>query len=376
MTGIEILSKLVGGRSSLTKSLLTSFCMTTVLLLITNLLMTHLFLQRVASIQLPNLHHLAPWWALVCLAPLLETLLLWGALEVLRRLLHSPLTIAIIVSLGFSALHAWNSWIQGAFAAWTFFIYAAIFLTWNNCSRWKPWLICILVHIANNGSIIATSIIIESNRKDEQKQHLLIYNNELFSALNNTKQLADGRIEINISRPSLTHQDLENYFSPFPLSLSYGKFPEVLSLRCTGELGNLGYAIDWEFNAEGLQRITISGLLTELATPITTASIVMPTANGLFRYKTTLTSAINPNTTLSHLPPPHKTAERGFTSYLQWRWPGRDCRLNGYPPSIPVTFSVNATYANHNLASMAYKLPFYNNEDTYQFETTKQLPVK
>ena len=92
------------------------------------------------------------WWTLVLLviaAPLLETLIMAGVLEIL--LLVLPPRVAVVASsVGWGIAHSLKAATWGLIIWWPFLIFSILFVTWRGEGRAKALTIVFAVHALNN----------------------------------------------------------------------------------------------------------------------------------------------------------------------------------------------------------------------------------
>lgn len=88
--------------------------------------------------------------------PLLETLVLALALELLRRPLGSkPAAAALLAALLAAALHSWAQPLWGPLVAWTFFLQSFCYLTWRPRSLVTAFGLTLALHALHNAAAVA-----------------------------------------------------------------------------------------------------------------------------------------------------------------------------------------------------------------------------
>jgi membrane protease YdiL (CAAX protease family) len=86
---------------------------------------------------------------LVIFAPFVETLIMAGILEILRRFLK-PWTAAIVSGIGWGIAHSLQAAAWGLVIWWVFLIFSRLYLTWRPRSIGLAILIPFAVHALNN----------------------------------------------------------------------------------------------------------------------------------------------------------------------------------------------------------------------------------
>jgi hypothetical protein len=87
---------------------------------------------------------------ILVLSPWLETLLLWGTLWVIKRLLKGPVQIAIAAAVLWGMLHSLGTPTWGLSVAWPFFVFSVCFLEWEKRSKGRAIVVTALVHTCQN----------------------------------------------------------------------------------------------------------------------------------------------------------------------------------------------------------------------------------
>ena len=86
---------------------------------------------------------------LVIFAPLFETLIMAGVLEVLRRFLK-PWTAALVSAIGWGVVHSLQAAAWGVVIWWVFLVFSRLYLVWRPRSIGLAILIPFTVHALNN----------------------------------------------------------------------------------------------------------------------------------------------------------------------------------------------------------------------------------
>ena len=88
-------------------------------------------------------------FALVVFSPVVETLIMAGALALLMRVM--PARWAVIVSaIGWGAVHSLAAPIWGLIIWWPFLVFSALYVTWRERSPWLALGVPMLVHALQN----------------------------------------------------------------------------------------------------------------------------------------------------------------------------------------------------------------------------------
>jgi hypothetical protein len=95
----------------------------------------------------------ASFLSLVVVAPILETLMMVPVLWLLRRMLSSRLTAAVISAVLWAALHAMQSPGQGVGVVWGFFVMSSAFLGWRERSLLAAFWVTASLHALNNFTV-------------------------------------------------------------------------------------------------------------------------------------------------------------------------------------------------------------------------------
>ena len=86
---------------------------------------------------------------LVLFAPLVETLIMAAALEVLLRFVRPAIAIALS-SIGWGLAHSWVAPAWGLVIWWPFLIFSTLYVTWSRRSAWAAVGIVFCVHALHN----------------------------------------------------------------------------------------------------------------------------------------------------------------------------------------------------------------------------------
>lgn len=86
---------------------------------------------------------------LVVFAPAVETLIMGGVIEVLRRLMR-PRWAALVSALGWGAAHSWAAAIWGLVIWWPFLIFSSLYLVWRERGWGAAMLVAGLTHALHN----------------------------------------------------------------------------------------------------------------------------------------------------------------------------------------------------------------------------------
>jgi hypothetical protein len=94
-------------------------------------------------------------------SPWLETVLMWPALWVLKRLIRNSLGVAFASAILWGGLHSLVSPTWGLIVLWPFFVLSLCFLEWQKRSTGRAILVTGLVHTCNN-SLPAVAILLSA----------------------------------------------------------------------------------------------------------------------------------------------------------------------------------------------------------------------
>ena len=94
----------------------------------------------------------------VVIAPIIETLLLALLITLLSRMLHKPISVAVVAGLIWGALHAIVAplWFFGT--AWAFFVYASAYLAWRGRSFGSGFVAAAVPHALKNMTATVLSV--------------------------------------------------------------------------------------------------------------------------------------------------------------------------------------------------------------------------
>lgn len=87
--------------------------------------------------------------------PAIETACLAIVLEILRKLVPSPLFAASVAALLAAALHSWAQPLWGPLVAWTFLLQSLCYLTWRPRSFVTAFGLTLALHALHNAAAVA-----------------------------------------------------------------------------------------------------------------------------------------------------------------------------------------------------------------------------
>ena len=94
-------------------------------------------------------------------SPWLETVLMWPALWILKRLIRNSLGVAFASAILWGGLHSLVSPTWGLIVLWPFFVLSLCFLEWQKRSTGRAILVTGLVHTCNN-SLPAVAVLLSA----------------------------------------------------------------------------------------------------------------------------------------------------------------------------------------------------------------------
>jgi len=90
------------------------------------------------------------FFTIVVMAPIIETLLMWGIIAVLQRLLQDMRVIAFVSAGIWAGLHASEALVWGAIVFWPFLLFSITFLTWQRRSTNEALIMTAATHALYN----------------------------------------------------------------------------------------------------------------------------------------------------------------------------------------------------------------------------------
>jgi membrane protease YdiL (CAAX protease family) len=111
---------------------------------------SQILFPHLATPQFPRVPALLLLFMLVIFAPLVETLIMAAALELMLRLKMPPALATGLSALGWGVAHSLQAPAWGLVIWWPFLIFSTLYVTWSRRSIWTGVAIVFAVHALQN----------------------------------------------------------------------------------------------------------------------------------------------------------------------------------------------------------------------------------